>query len=443
MRNINYFKIWGVITINILFLSLFGCADNISSSLFQDDSSYFGTDVTQNEFSFKADILILKSKGDPTEKLLSTEVKETMKYALGYMHKEGSIYGGFKTKIINIQSQSPEYYKVTYSYSGRILLAKPVKEYSLLIPLLPRRLLEISKMKCHDLKEEVDEGNYWYAWNPYLKDCPFIANVHYTKIKIKFSPIKQETASYPEYKRLIVDGQLKATIFFGANHQNKNWNPLDAKQKDPGAISYQTNRKYLLNLGFTVRHVSKEELSKAYKLKSKFLPFTEELTKITPKGILRFRLHFLSTMLFETEALAFHHLFKAALKNESIIMYDGHSGIGRNLNLKNIELQTGQKILMNPNYQIIYLGSCMPYSYYVDMFFQKKSSENDPNGTKNLDIMAYGKEALFGSPEDIRLIAAIYNYMVVNRNTSYQQILTDKPNYFFGVLGDEDNNLSK
>lgn len=73
MRNINYFKILGVITINILFLSLFGCADNKSSSLFQDDSSYFGTDVTQNEFSFKADILILKSKGDPTEKLLSTE----------------------------------------------------------------------------------------------------------------------------------------------------------------------------------------------------------------------------------------------------------------------------------------------------------------------------------------------------------------------------------
>ncbi|MBC7421153.1 MAG: hypothetical protein H7328_10530 [Bdellovibrio sp.] len=66
----------------------------------------------------------------------------------------------------------------------------------------------------------------------------------------------------------------------------------------------------------------------------------------------------------------------------------------------------------------------------------------DPNGTKNLDILAYAKESHFGSVENLRLVLALDNYMVRGEKTSYQNIITKTPKDFFGVIGDEDNSTA-
>ena len=107
--------------------------------------------------------------------------------------------------------------------------------------------------------------------------------------------------------------------------------------------------------------------------------------------------------------------------------------------MSRIESLRGLKLPLAKDYQILFLGSCVPYAYYTDMFFQKKAHSNDPAGTKNLDILAYGNESVFANVDDIRLTEAILKYMEKDKRTSYQDIITNDALYFLSVNGDEDN----
>jgi hypothetical protein len=239
----------------------------------------------------------------------------------------------------------------------------------------------------------------------------------------------------------VVDGKLNATVFFGADHNNSDWNPLSGGHKDPGAMSYRRLRGYLTkNLGYQTRQLTTEEVAVMYNPKDKSkIPFGEEISKTTPRGIIRYKLLYLETQYIEDQSEAFHYILKNTLKNESVVFYEGHSGIGRNLNLDRIENRHGFKFSFNPNYQLMFIGSCMPYAYYIDMLFKRKSTDLDPKGTKNLDLFAYGKESYFASPEDHNILLALDTYMTIGGKMSYQQIITENPKHYFGVLGDEDN----
>jgi hypothetical protein len=136
---------------------------------------------------------------------------------------------------------------------------------------------------------------------------------------------------------------------------------------------------------------------------------------------------------------AFHAFLKEALANESVVIYDGHSGIGKNMDLAGIEKLRNIKLTLNPKYQILFFGSCVPYAYYTDMYFARKKSPTDPNGTLNLDIFTYGQESVFANDQDRSLTQALVRWAQQNYRTSYQEIIGSGSNYYFGINGDEDN----
>lgn len=141
------------------------------------------------------------------------------------------------------------------------------------------------------------------------------------------------------------------------------------------------------------------------------------------------RLFFGATGIDE-KSKAFHYHFKDSLKNASVMIYDGHSGLGGHLDLEAIAEIEGFRITPNPNrYQIYFFNSCTSYTYYNTLYFTTKvrpKSNVDSKGTKNLDIMTNGLSTLFEVMHDtnMRLIRAIDLYAARNTWTSYQRLAT-------------------
>ena len=93
---------------------------------------------------------------------------------------------------------------------------------------------------------------------------------------------------------------------------------------------------------------------------------------------------------------AFHHFYSQSLSSASVVIYAGHSGLGEYLSPEAIYRRSGLKLnLPKERYQILFFNGCNSYPYYNLEYFAKKSTEQDPNGTKNLDIITNGLPTYF------------------------------------------------
>lgn len=439
---------WKKYVLSSIVLALFSCAPAGSGNQ-DDDSSYFGDKVQEFTFSFQSEILIPMNLGEPTPSLVNSEVQRSVKYALGRMHNEGSMYPAYQVKMISkeVDLSQPEHYRVKYSLAGKGVFAKTSKDYTFYLPLKPRQIFAKAEKsgKCHHKDEDqVDLGNFWYQWDPVLPGCNLVEKKDYVKATALLKPIDDSKETLPEYARLIRNNQMNITIFYGMDGKKETESNPNLS-KDIGALEYRNMQVFLMNeMGFRVAPYAEADMRKVYNPSNpKNLPFGLVLQKQTRRGNIRVRLLYLSTHFGTTKSEAFHYFWRESLKNESVVLYNGHSGIGRNLHLANIEKEEGFKITMSKDYQILFFGSCMPYGYYTQMYFDRKATAADPKGTKNLDLMVYGKEAYSNNRESHHVMRILTSEMQYGLNFSYKDMVTRTPKDFFGVIGDEDNPVVK
>ena len=118
-----------------------------------------------------------------------------------------------------------------------------------------------------------------------------------------------------------------------------------------------------------------------------------------------------------------------------MLLYDGHSGLGDNLDLARF---TGAK-LDPEKYQLFVFNGCSTYPYLNGMYFRAKG------GSRNLDVITAGlpEFATSSGPN----ISAFLAPFLDGRELSYQKILSDVEEsngpgagtFLVGVKGDEDN----
>lgn len=406
----------------------------------QENPDYYGSQNQEASFSIQSYTYFGKSLGSPSEERIANDVKTKVKYLLGYMRRNpqspSAVYPKYKVTTVKIEDTGSQY-RVWYQISGKGVFAPGLTNYTFLIPISHSTIYEKSQEKCTVADgDKVDASTFWYHWDPYIDGCPLQENVDFIKSTTTLNYISNTTSTYPEYDRLFNSGTLNAWSFFGvANYEETNWNPINSP--DISARDYNHQRDILINnFHMSSRVWSSSEVRQYYN--GEALPYIEEFSKNTPKGLVVFRLFFGNTGL-EHNSSAFHAFLKIGLASGQVMIYNGHSGIGKNLNLSSIETNRGYKLPLNQNYQIFFLGSCVPYAYYTDMFFQRKVSAVDSKGTKNLDIITFGDESVFGNHYDDRLIAALFDYADNNRKQTYQKIIGTDTGYYLGVNGDEDN----
>ena len=116
------------------------------------------------------------------------------------------------------------------------------------------------------------------------------------------------------------------------------------------------------------------------------------------------------------KSLLFKKALKDSLMNADLIEYEGHSGLGENLNLKEMY---GSKQLFDPKKsQVIFINGCHSYTYYKNMFFEGKGNE------ENLDLILSGTTTLSDDgPNNAKAFLKYFLNPDSSRKVSFQAIL--------------------
>lgn len=348
-----------------------------------------------------------------------------------------------------------QHFMATYRYSGRALLqSNPDPTYSVLLPIRPDRIYERAShdpqgkitTACTDASHPT-ERDFWYFWSPERNDCHLLKDIDYFEVRARVNRGLNTVRTYPDYPRLPdTDGRIRIAILLGMDRPStQDHNPL--RSEDVNASTYRGIRETLLDRGFKADRWSLRQIRGVYpgapaRPKARAEIFVETLTKHAGPYTLEVTLFF-GPSAAEEHSKAFHYFLKDAVAHSAVLIYDGHSGSGRNLNLPAIEKARGLKIRAPQNrYQIFYLNGCSSYSYYTELYFGLKKSPADPSGTRNLDFMSNGLMTFFFAlpQSNLALLTAIDSWASGNHIWSYQEIAdaADSDN-LFSVNGDEDN----
>ncbi|NUM89364.1 MAG: hypothetical protein HUU37_09185 [Bdellovibrionales bacterium] len=215
---------------------------------------------------------------------------------------------------------------------------------------------------------------------------------------------------------------------------------------DENARNFRSIKKALLQRGYKNSLLPREEMMKVIGRNVRTAPHVENFEKEVKRSGKSYSILvqvFFGPSGIDESSTAFHGFFRDALMNSSIMMYDGHSGLGGHLDLASLEEAYGKKFQPNKNrYQIYFFNSCTSYTYYNTMYFGRKKTAADRKGTRNLDIMTNGLATYFAVMHDTNLavVRAVEAWASGQATVSYQAIAKaiDSDN-LFGVNGDEDN----
>jgi hypothetical protein len=384
---------------------------------------------------------------NPTEQTLRKVIEDQLDYMVGPMSQSDALSvpkGNHIVSNIVITSKERNILTISYYYRGTIVLHNGAGNiYPIVLPINPRKIFEASKVgndyPCTDEHYQTKD-DFWYFWTPYRKGCNLQKGTDFYVFNANVKRYKNSKLSYPEYQNLPdALGNISVHMFFGMDDPSLDRNPNNST--DINAENYRKFKKYLLKNGYKSTKWSAIQVSSIAKTLNGTSPYVETIQK----GKLIYRLFFGPTGIDE-DSLAFHWFYKDALENASIFMYEGHSGLGANLNLESIESSLNEKITLSNRYQIYFFNSCTSYRYYNDNYFNRKISALDPKGTKKLDILTNGLATTFysipySSAALSMALEKALNYASTNNVfVSYQELAKRMDsNNLFGINGDEDN----
>ena len=434
--------------INLLIFLIFSAHASALETLSQGASSFSAKSSTEAMLSFQGRVEMIADL-KPTIREAQDHIDNQLMHLFGTMAAADSLAvpkGEHEITHIKIQNKNANTYLITYDYSGKIALQNgPRSRYEITLPINPTTIYAASMVgqynPCTDDHYQ-DEGDFWYFWNPLQEGCRLEEGKDYININAYIERIKNTKITYPEYDRLTnKNGEIYITLTLGMDESDLDRNPLTST--DVNASTFRSVRSNLIRSGYANRILSAMEIYTLLDAKQIFsMPYIERFEKKIGSTKMKIDVFFGPTGIDE-DAQAFHYFYRHSLANASLMMYDGHSGLGGYLDLSAIEKMNGFRLLpAKDQYQIYFFNSCSSYTYYNSMYFGPKRSAQDVNGTKNLDILTNGLATYFEVMHETNLaiVKAIELWATKGTWTSYQELAKqiDSEN-LFGINGDEDN----
>jgi hypothetical protein len=405
---------------------------------------YVGKDSTEAIMTFNGTVEVA---GRPSQEAALEKINEQIEHLYGPMSAaqyKSVPRGNHKITNVKVTPMSNGNSKVTYSYSGTIVLQNgPTSTYEIILPVNPDKIYKAGMINrtnpCTDHHYQ-EEGDFWYFWNPANPGCRLQKNKDFFTISANIKRVTNTQLTFPEYERLVdQNGNITVSLLMGMDDPNQNRDPNSSG--DINASNFRDIKETLKSMGYQGRVWTSNEINAIAKKPTRKGVYVEEFLKQVGRVKILLRVFFGPSGIDE-DSSSFHYFFKDALENQAVMMYDGHSGLGGHLDLESIEEEIGALRPNQNRYQIYYFNSCTSYSYYNTMYFDRKKSAQDPNGTKNLDIFTNGLATYFSVMHDtnLALIKAIESYASGSAKISYQSLAKsiDSDN-LFGINGDEDN----
>ena len=285
------------------------------------------------------------------------------------------------------------------------------------------------------------EGDFWYFWDPDQTGCPLrgVQEAPLVRLQGKLKRLDNTRASYPEYDRLYGGNgngsTLEISLFFGYIDEIESTRiPI---RRDDAKTAFHYVEKELKARGFEIsdtrdnfheyRNGSTRAGINAWRV------FERETVALGKPLKVRVKMLLSDTDIGSKDDTFRIHL-EDAFEHSDIVIYDGHSGLGANLDLASLPPIHFSKT----KYQLYFFNGCSSYPYFRGQFFEKKG------GSENVDIVTSGLPT-YANTSGPNAFTFMERFLDGETKT-YQKILQDLEasnaemgTYLTGVSGDEDN----
>jgi len=405
----------------------------ITSLSFAQDK-YYGAKSTEAFLSFEGEILLDQPLSQAKQR---QAILEQVNFLIGHFqaptHLESFRYPGVlgeENRVILKNERTLDAGTIVkYQFVGKVNFHRNVfgrdgkASVPLNLPLSPSKIYQLGvvrgKNRCTDPTYD-SEDDFFYFWDPDKEGCPLKGNsTDVLRIKGQLQQLENTKSTYPEYDQLYSKPKLKLSIFFGYIDKPTN--------RDFGAYAYREQMQTLKDLGLEL--AGEERVGPNWRAHFMGEIKSQLGTKIT----IDLTLWLTDTDLGSSDR-TFHKELIKAFREDDIIAYDGHSGLGGNLDLDLLP-----RFKFNSNYQIFFFNGCSSYPYFNAKYFAAK-----PGGKANLDIITSGLPTLTST--SVSNMTAFLTPFVKGHLPSWQTIMNrieasngEEDTYLMGVNGDEGN----
>ncbi len=398
------------------------------------NDKYYGAKSTEALLSFEGQILLHQSLSAAKKK---EAIQEQVNFLIGHFqaptHLSSFRYPGVlgeKNRIVLKEEYSiSNGLVVNYQFVGKVNFYRNVfgrngkAMIPLNLPLDPKRIYHLGmvngKNKCTDPTYD-SEGDLFYFWDPDKDGCPLKGNkTDVLRLKGQLQELPNTTATYPEYDQLYKKQNRKMSVFFGYIDNQSN--------RDFSAYAFREQVQILKDMGLVFAGEERAGIN----WRANFVG--EIKTQLGNSVKLDLTIWLTDTDLGASDKI-FHREIVKAFREDDIIAYDGHSGLGGNLDLDLLP-----RFQFNSNYQIFFFNGCSSYPYFNAKYFAAK-----PGGKANLDIITSGLPTLTST--SVTNMTAFLTPFVKGHLPSWQTIMNrieasngEEETYLMGVNGDEGN----
>lgn len=309
--------------------------------------------------------------------------------------------GHFRIRGVNAIVLRPE--------EGEVLLGK---RYDAVVPVTPYRIYTDHGNICSRGDHgELWDSCYWYTWAPDRDSCTIDKGTMTVTLDQVYDA---GVTRYPEYDRLIEDGEVTMVVFFGkVSHDD---GPIEED------LGYRTMESFM------------------YKLKQ-----AEFVESTSPDGLRRFTKEAGGVTQIvdisgpeDFEGLndyAHSSTFRTAVQHHEVVVYNGHSILGASPMWSDMSLYPA-------GYQVFFFNGCLGYEYYMKFILEGKQTWSEVDVISNIvetPVAPQGNViAAFAS--------AIFEGASGGGHVSWQQILDNVNhrtyNSYYGVSGARTNCFS-
>ncbi len=316
-----------------------------------------------------------------------------------------------KINIISAEMKNGKYY-YTYENSGKMILHNNAAKLALKngymdIP-LPVDPYAIYNVNCTD-EHYNSFGDYWYFYNPFKKDCEYLSEMPMSEmVRITISPtFAKKIDRTPKLPMLRGNNKNGSLFLIYAIHGYE----TKPGREDAGQINYKEFNSYLKLNGFVEDRTKKSSLNPMN-------IYTKEIKLENGQRVHVEVRHLLTATDIDSNSRVFAKFFKEAVETADVILYGGHSGLGGNLDLVQLQEKAGAFNFNKDKKQIFFFDSCSSYSYYLESFAAEKTKAK-------IDVLSYGLSSYFHTSNVVW--AALMNRLLApeTKDVTWKEILSD------------------
>jgi len=374
-------------------------------------------------------------------------IEDQLLYTIGHLNHDNSVGRLDQLQISNVTTEAIGDGRYVASYDAKMPVAWGDRDnvpttYQLRLPadITTAGQDAFTEKYNHDCVDhgahDVTRGSMWYYYRPERWGCDIDeADVVTIDATVSISDINT-TGKYPEYHKVWEDDVLEVVAVFGKYEDGATGNGdagISAYNRFNRALGQEFAGAELVTVPESVPYtpgVATPEIQYTATLAD---DRTVEVTVLLVDNV-------------RTAPASFNTRYAELSRTADLIVYNGHAGLGANIRAlaSKGDWQTGQ-------YAMVFMNGCDTYAYVDSALNDAHAAVNDddPNGTKYLDIVTNAMPSFFHSMPDatMALVGGLMDYdepktyeqMFMNIDASEVVLVSgEQDNEYYPGFGDDD-----